>query len=233
MKLRAGRARCGGLVLAVASAVGCTSPASKAVLEPAPSETSATPDVAMEDDADRWWNVLESLHAHGMTDERSTRLRIRLDSLGDPSLRSFVAFYVDRLAAVQRASLLEAASETFGGCDPELFAWLTAELVFRGRAEYERAGLVVFPSEHGLEATRRQMLLYTLPLVLLPLVLARLGVAGMPTVVVGTGLGLVMLGLVLSGLLRKSGAPWARKVFFFTLVHLSGLFAVLAVDRIW
>jgi len=117
-----------------------------------------------------------------------------------------------------------------------LFIWQIPHSLAIGtyrRAEYERAGLVVFPSEHGLEATRRQMLLYTLPLVLLPLVLARLGVAGMPTVVVGTGLGLVMLGLVLSGLLRKSGAPWARKVFFFTLVHLSGLFAVLAVDRIW
>lgn len=117
-----------------------------------------------------------------------------------------------------------------------LFLWQIPHSLAIGmyrQAEYERAGLVVFPSEHGHVATRRQMLLYTLPMVMLPVVLARLGVAGLPTVVVGTVLGLVMLGLVLQGLLRGLAAPWARKVFFFTLLHLTGLFAVLAVDRIW
>jgi len=99
------------------------------------------------------------------------------------------------------------------------------------RKEYERAGLVVFPSEHGLEATRRQMLLYTMPLAPLPLVLVHLGVAGTATLVVGSVFGVYQLWMCWDGLRREGGNLWARRVFFFTLAYLTTLFGALAVDQ--
>ena len=114
-----------------------------------------------------------------------------------------------------------------------LFLWQVPHSLAIGtfrQAEYDRAGLVVFPSEHGLDATRRQMLLYSLPLVVVPAVLHRLGVAGPLTLWIGTALGLGMVALCLDGLLRRRGRRHARRVFFFTLAHLTGLFATLALD---
>lgn len=98
--------------------------------------------------------------------------------------------------------------------------------------EYARAGLVVFPLEHGEEATRRQMVLYTLPLIVLPLALVHLGVAGLFTLVAGGLLGVGFLALTVQGLVRGSGATWARRVFFASLVYLTGLFGVLGLDRL-
>ena len=99
------------------------------------------------------------------------------------------------------------------------------------RKEYEAAGLVVFPSEHGLPATRRQMLLYSLPLAAMPLVMVFLGAAGTATLAVGSVFGAYMLWLCIDGLRSSGGARWARRVFLFTLAHLTTLFAALAVDQ--
>ncbi|MBK7156492.1 MAG: DUF4240 domain-containing protein [Sandaracinaceae bacterium] len=90
------------------------------------------------EDVLRWWSVVESIGAHGTPSERELRLNIRLESLSDADVGSFVAFYVDRLAAAARASLWRAASAAFGECDRECFSWLRAEMIFRGRTEYER-----------------------------------------------------------------------------------------------
>ena len=102
--------------------------------------------------------------------------------------------------------------------------------IYRQR-EYERAGLVVFPTEHGLEATRRQMLLYALPMAPLPLALVLLGVASWGTLVIGSALGLWFLHLCWKGYRGGLGAIWARKVFWASLVYLTALFSVLAVDQ--
>lgn len=115
-----------------------------------------------------------------------------------------------------------------------LFLWQIPHSLAIGvyrRKEYEKAGLVVFPSEHGLAATRRQMLLYSIPLAALPLVLFHLGVAGPATLVTGSVFGLYMLWLCVVGLREDGGAPWARRVFFFTLAHLTTLFFALAADQ--
>ncbi len=115
-----------------------------------------------------------------------------------------------------------------------LFLWQIPHSLAIGvyrRKEYEKAGLVVFPSEHGLSATRRQMLLYSIPLAALPLVLFHLGVAGPATLVTGSVFGLYMLWLCVVGIRHKGGAPWARRVFFFTLSHLTTLFFALAADQ--
>jgi hypothetical protein len=128
-----------GLLLALLGVGGCDSPAPMARLEVAAVGSVTMPRQQPVDDVDRWWRLVEAVGMHGTADEREARLRFRLELLDDTDVRSFVAFYVDRLAAVQRQSLWLAASDAFRGCDHEFFGWLRAELVFRGRAEYERA----------------------------------------------------------------------------------------------
>lgn len=97
--------------------------------------------------------------------------------------------------------------------------------------EYEKAGLVVFPTEHGIEATRRQMVLYSMPLAVLPLTLYHTNVAGLVTLATGSVFGLYLLGMCIQGLRQESGPVWARRVFLFTLAHLTTLFGALAVDQ--
>lgn len=118
-------------LLGFLGASGCTSPIPAGKVErEAPSQAG--------EDLLRWWAVVESVGTHGTLAERDMRLSIRLDSLSDEDFRSFVAFYVDRLAVADRESLWRAATAAFGECNDEFFGWLRAEVIFRGRAEYER-----------------------------------------------------------------------------------------------
>ena len=115
-----------------------------------------------------------------------------------------------------------------------LFLWQIphslAICIYR-QSDYDRAGLVVLPSEHGLPTTRRQMFLYTLALLPLPLLMMHAGVAGLPTLLVGTALGAWWLHRAWQGLF-DGGAKWARKFFLASLVYLTGMFAVMTLD-IW
>ena len=116
-----------------------------------------------------------------------------------------------------------------------LFCWQIPHSLAIGlyrKEEYAKAGLVVFPLEHGEEATRRQAMLYTCALVPLPLVLVHLGVAGPVTLVAGTALGTLFLWKSYEGLRDRGGAKWARGLFLYSLIYLTALFAVLAIDRL-
>lgn len=104
--------------------------------------------------------------------------------------------------------------------------------IYRG-PEYAEAGMVVFPNEHGLPATRRQAVLYSIPLAAMPVVLMLLGVAGPVTLVGGTLLGLWFLSLAWKGLRTQGGAKWARRFFFASLIYLTGMFVALGVDGLW
>lgn len=115
-----------------------------------------------------------------------------------------------------------------------LFLWQVphslAISIYR-EGEYTRAGLVVHSAEHGIEATRRQMLIYSMGLFPVPLLLVHLGAAGLPTAVVGSALGAVLLASAFDGWRRHGGAAWARRFFFLTLIYMTGLFAALVVDH--
>ncbi|MCB9781013.1 MAG: protoheme IX farnesyltransferase [Alphaproteobacteria bacterium] len=116
-----------------------------------------------------------------------------------------------------------------------LFMWQVPHSLAIGlyrKDEYTRAGLVVHAAEHGDEASRRQILLYTLGLFPLPLLLVRMGLAGLPTAVVGSALGGVLLYQAFEGIRSEGGAKWARKLFLWTLVYMTGLFAALGLD-VW
>lgn len=115
-----------------------------------------------------------------------------------------------------------------------LFMWQVPHSLAIGiyrRSEYTRAGLVVHAAEHGPEASRRQMLLYSMGLFPMPLALVHLGVAGMPTAVVGSALGAVLVYQALIGWREEAGAKWARRYFFSTLFYMTGVFAALVVDH--
>lgn len=116
-----------------------------------------------------------------------------------------------------------------------LFLWQIphslAICIYR-QGEYDKAGLVVLPTEHGLPVTRRQMFFYTFALLPLPLLMMHAGVVGAPTLVIGTGLGVWWLSRAWQGLMNNGGAAWARKFFLASLVYLSGMFAVMTVD-VW
>jgi len=116
-----------------------------------------------------------------------------------------------------------------------LFLWQIPHSLAIGTyrlSEYAQAGLVVFPLEHGHEATRRQALLYTLPLVIMPLALVHVGAAGVATLTLGSGLSLYFLWQVVRWYKDRLGDDHARKVFFASLIYLCGLFGVLAIDAI-
>jgi protoheme IX farnesyltransferase len=98
--------------------------------------------------------------------------------------------------------------------------------------EYKQAGIVVYPSVQGLNATRYQMLMYTLSITSIPPLLFLTQVSGWGTLTIGTGLGLWWLWKAWDGYANDKGAKWARNFFFGSLIYLSGLFAVMTIDAI-
>ncbi|MEC8382334.1 MAG: heme o synthase [Myxococcota bacterium] len=114
-----------------------------------------------------------------------------------------------------------------------LFIWQIphslAITIYR-QEEYNNAGIIVFPSVQGLNATRFQMLMYTMSIAALPPLLFLTQVTGWGTLIVGTGLGLWWLYAAWDGYSNEKGAKWARKFFFGSLIYLSGLFAVMSID---
>ena len=66
----------------------------------------------------------------------------------------------------------------------------------------------------------------------LPLLIVMIGAAGPITLVAGSVLGLLFLGSAWRGYRDQAGPRWARGLFLFSLVHLTALFGVLAVDQV-
>lgn len=122
-----------------------------------------------------------------------------------------------------------------------LFTWqlphFLAISVFR-RAEYARAGLRVLPVVHGLERTRREVVGWTVFMVLASLSPWLVGVGSVWYLVGALVTGLGMLALALrSPELTHLGAgggvaleAWSRRVFFASMPYLVVLFGLLAVS---
>src|SRR5713226_3295268 len=130
-----------------------------------------------------------------------------------------------------------AANGTIGGPGLVLFAILflwqlphfIAISLYR-RDEYAAAGLKSLPVQRGEEASRLQLLGYTVALVPVTLLPSLLGIAGLFYGLLALGLGSIALGMAIHGALAKLGKPWARRVFRFSLLHLAILFAGLWID---
>jgi heme o synthase len=115
-----------------------------------------------------------------------------------------------------------------------LFVWqlphFLAIAVFRAE-DYASAGFRVLPMSIGVTATRWQTVAYTAALALVSLLPAYFGIAGRLYLVAAVALGAWFLARALVGFRAEAPRPWARAVFFVSLIYLTGLFAALAVDH--
>ena len=101
-------------------------------------------------------------------------------------------------------------------------------------ADYARAGIPMMPNVAGPEATRRQIVLYSLimaPVAVLP---ALMGFGGLLYLVVSVTTGLAMIGLSIRVWRRTEGQPAVKaaySLFGFSILYLFLLFAVLLAEN--
>jgi protoheme IX farnesyltransferase len=97
--------------------------------------------------------------------------------------------------------------------------------------DYGKAGIPMMPNIHGIDETKRQMLLYTLMLVPLTVMPSVIGISGLFYGVAASLLGLRFLQLCWK-ILRETGVtPTTWKLYKFSLAYLALLFIAMAVDR--
>ncbi|WP_235017036.1 heme o synthase [Tistlia consotensis] len=96
--------------------------------------------------------------------------------------------------------------------------------------DYARAGVPMLPVVAGPEATRRQMLLYTLVLLPLAPLPSLLGIAGPLYAGLAILLGLLFIACALD-VLRDRDPRAPKRMFGFSILYLFLLFAALIVDR--
>ncbi len=100
--------------------------------------------------------------------------------------------------------------------------------------EYARAGVPMLPVVAGDDATRRQILIYSLILAPLGIAPAFMGFASLAYGIAAGALGFVFLALAIA-VWRKRGAAAdaaAQRLFAFSILYLFLLFAALLVERV-
>jgi protoheme IX farnesyltransferase len=103
------------------------------------------------------------------------------------------------------------------------------------RSDYANAGIPMLPVVAGIESTRRQILLYTLPMIAAAIAPWALGLTGWVYGAVSIVLNAIFLLLAAAVFANKATEPKAmapeKRLFAFSIVYLFGLFAALVVDR--
>jgi protoheme IX farnesyltransferase len=103
------------------------------------------------------------------------------------------------------------------------------------RSDYANAGVPMMPVVAGVQSTRRQILLYTLPMGLAAVAPWALGLAGWLYGIVAIGLSAAFL--VLAILVERNHAAEPsqmgpeKRLFAFSVLYLFGIFAALVVDK--
>ena len=95
--------------------------------------------------------------------------------------------------------------------------------------EYKAAGLPILPAQKGIRRTKFHMLFYIVVFILAVYHLTYFGYAGYSYLAVMLILGLAWLALGLQGFRTADDAKWARKLFFFSLIVLTGFSLILSV----
>ncbi len=101
--------------------------------------------------------------------------------------------------------------------------------------DYERVGVPMLPVVAGLSETRRQILLYSILLVPLAVVPYFIGLGGLAYLVCSVVLGAVFLALAVRVYVTTEGREAdaaARRLFWFSILYLYVLFAVLFAEAI-
>lgn len=96
--------------------------------------------------------------------------------------------------------------------------------------EYAHAGIPVLPVKEGIETTKGHMIAYILAFTASSLSLTILGFTGYLYLTIAALLGLIWLGLCILGFKAKNDALWARRVFLFSLIAITGLCLVMSID---
>lgn len=114
-----------------------------------------------------------------------------------------------------------------------LFFWQIPHTIaislFR-KDEYAAAGLKTLPLERGDEISRGMVVRYTVLLVAVSIFPFAMGLSGYIYLAAAVLFGGYFLGQGIYGHMKKLGAPWARKLFFTSLIYLTALFIALMVD---
>ncbi|TFJ91299.1 heme o synthase [Lentibacillus salicampi] len=110
-----------------------------------------------------------------------------------------------------------------------IFIWQmphTFAIAIRKYDDYKTADVAMLPIVHGIEMTKRQMVIYIACLLPLPLFLFSLGTA---FVVIATLLNIGYLALALSGLFSSDTRKWADKMFMVSVNYLMVIFIVAII----
>ncbi|SFB15718.1 protoheme IX farnesyltransferase [Lentibacillus halodurans] len=115
-----------------------------------------------------------------------------------------------------------------------IFIWQmphTFAIAIQKYDEYKAANVAMLPVVHGMEITKRQMVVYIACLLPLPLYLSSLGTA---FVVIATLLNVGYLGLAISGLFSTDTRKWADNMFMVSVNYLMIIFvAAIIVTAPW
>jgi protoheme IX farnesyltransferase len=98
--------------------------------------------------------------------------------------------------------------------------------------DYARAGIPMLPVVAGDQATRRQILIYTLILAPLGVVPWLLGYTGPTYGIAAVAVGGIMIALALRVRAERTGHTASKQMFAFSILYLFLLFAMLLVDRV-
>jgi heme o synthase len=116
-----------------------------------------------------------------------------------------------------------------------IFAWTPPHfwsLAIARREEYAKVGIPMLPVTHGIPYTRRQILLYTVLLILCTLIPAVIGMSGLTYLAAALVLDARFLYLAL--VLHRGARPdLPIRTFRFSITYLMALFSALIADHYW
>lgn len=164
--------------------------------------------------------------------------------------------YVFMYTPLKRKSWLSVLAGGFAGAMPPLIGWtaVTGSIDWGGIAlfailfcwqmphtfaigiyrqkEYDAAGMKILPLGDENQRARRHILVWTVALISVSLWVVYLGLGQQLTLAGVVGLGGGFLWKAWTGLKTNGGGTWARDLFLYSLVYLTGLFAVMALDQV-
>lgn len=115
-----------------------------------------------------------------------------------------------------------------------LFLWQLPHTFAIGiyrKNEYAAAGMKVLPIEQNDAITRQHIMTWTTGLVASSLWIVYLGLGGVLTLCGSIALGGIFMWKAWKGLRVEGGPIWARDLFLFSLVYLSGMFVLMVLDH--
>ncbi len=102
--------------------------------------------------------------------------------------------------------------------------------------DYERVGVPMLPVVAGPAVTRRQIVIYSVLLVIAAMLPVATGLGGMAYGAAGIVLGAIFMALAVKVLRHTEGEPAlraCRQLFGFSILYLFLLFAVLLAEHLW